>query len=187
MAEQKNITPTRILWVDLEMTGLEPTKDRIIEVAAIITDWDFNELGRYESGVGQNEKEITDLFAANTWASARPEATQELINLSVKSPSEQEVQAQLVAFINQHVPQDEVALLAGNSIHCDRGFIKQWWPQVERRLHYRMLDVSAWKVVMQAKFGMDFPKKETHRALDDIQESIDELRFYLETVRTTKV
>jgi oligoribonuclease len=184
MTDQKKTAPSRILWVDLEMTGLEPTKDRIIEVAAIMTDWDFTELGRYESGVGQNEQEVTSLFAANAWASARPEETKELINLSLKSPSEQEVQAQLLAFIDQHVPQGEVALLAGNSIHCDRGFIKQWWSHIDQRLHYRMLDVSAWKVVMQAKFGMEFAKKETHRALDDIEESISELQYYL---RATKL
>lgn len=183
MTDQKKTTPTTILWVDLEMTGLDPAKDRIVEVAAIMTHWDFTELGRYESGVAQNEQELRALFEANAWAMARPENTNELIELSLASPSEQEVQAQLLAFINQHVPAGEVALLAGNSIHCDRGFIKQWWPQLDQRLHYRMLDVSAWKVVMQAKFGMEFTKKETHRALDDIKESIDELSYYLEAVR----
>jgi oligoribonuclease len=181
VTDQKKTTPTNILWVDLEMTGLDPAKDRIVEVAAIMTDWDFNERGRFESGVGQNEQELRALFNANAWASARPENTNELIELSLSSPSEQDVQTQLLAFVNQYVPEGEVALLAGNSIHCDRGFIKQWWPQLDARLHYRMLDVSAWKVVMQAKYSMEFPKKETHRALDDIQESIDELKFYLET------
>ena len=187
MAEQKNTTPARLLWVDLEMTGLDPTKDRIVEVAAIMTDWDFNELGRFESGVRQNEQELRTLFEANEWAMARPENTNELIELSLASPSEQEVQTQLLAFIAKYVPNGEIVLLAGNSIHCDRGFIKQWWPQVDQRLHYRMLDVSAWKVVMQAKFAMQFPKKETHRALDDIQESIDELKFYLETVHPSGI
>lgn len=182
MAEQKNTTPAHLLWVDLEMTGLDPVKDRIVEVAAIMTDWDFNELGRYESGVAQDEQELRALFAANAWASARPESTKELIDLSLSSPSEAEVQDALANFIGRFAAQDEVVLLAGNSIHCDRSFIKQWWPHIDRRLHYRMLDVSAWKVVMQAKYGMQFPKNETHRALEDIQESISELKYYLETV-----
>lgn len=180
MPDLAHTNPTKLLWIDLEMTGLDPEKDRIVEVAAIITDWDFNELARFESGVGQNVHEITQLFAANAWASARPEDTQELINLSAKSPSEHHVEASLLEMIDAQIMSDEVLLLAGNSIHCDRGFIKKWWPHLESRLHYRMLDVSAWKVVMQGKYRITYTKKETHRALTDIQESIDELKSYLE-------
>ena len=77
----------------------------------------------------------------------------------------------------------EPALLAGNSIHMDRQFIRHWWPNVEKRLHYRMLDVSAWKVVMIGKYGIEYEKLEKHRALDDIRESIDELEFYLTKLR----
>lgn len=182
MAELKNITPSKLLWIDLEMTGLEPTRDRIVEVAAIVTDWDFKELDRLETGVGQDAQEITRLFAANAWASARPAETQELIDLSAKSPSEADVEKQLLALVEKYSP-DEVMLLAGNSIHADRGFIKQWWPNLDKKLHYRMLDVSAWKVVMQGKYGVGYTKKEAHRALDDIRESIEELQFYLEKAK----
>lgn len=179
MPELKNITPSKLLWVDLEMTGLNPQKDRIVEVAAIVTDWDFKELARLETGVGQDVQEITELFAANAWASARPENTKELIDLSADSPAESEVEQQLIELVDKFSP-GEIMLLAGNSIHADRGFIKQWWPNLDKKLHYRMLDVSAWKVVMQGKYGVPYTKKETHRALDDIQESIEELQFYLE-------
>lgn len=179
MADLKKVTPAKLLWVDLEMTGLRPQTDRIVEVAAIVTDWDFKELARLESGVKQDGQEITALFAANDWASARPENTKQLIDLSLGSPAEKEVEDNLLALIDEHVTPGEVMLLAGNSIHQDRAFIRQWWPRLNERLHYRMLDVSAWKVVMQAKYGLEFPKKETHRALDDIIESIDELKFYL--------
>lgn len=182
MTELKNITPSKLLWVDLEMTGLDAQKDRIVEVAAIVTDWDFKELARLETGVGQDVDEITKLFAANAWASARPENTQELIDLSAKSPAEAEVEQQLVALAEKYAP-GEIMLLAGNSIHADRGFIKQWWPQLDKKLHYRMLDVSAWKVVMQGKYNVGYTKKEAHRALDDIQESIEELQFYLEKAK----
>lgn len=180
MTELKNITPQKLLWIDLEMTGLNPAKDRIVEVGAIITDWDFNELDVFESGVGQDKNEVTQLFQANDWAMARPENTQELIKLSLSSPTEQEVEAALVALVNKHFASNEVALLAGNSIHADRGFIRQWWPNLEKRLHYRMLDVSAWKVVMQGKYNLPYQKQEAHRALGDIRESIDELTYYLE-------
>ena len=74
----------------------------------------------------------------------------------------------------------EPAVLSGNSIHNDRGFIRQWWPQLGLKLHYRMLDVSAWKVLMMSKYGVQFEKREVHRAFDDIQASIAELQFYLE-------
>ena len=70
-------------------------------------------------------------------------------------------------------------ILAGNSIHQDRKFIDREWPEVSRKLHYRMLDVSAWKVVFEGKYGKKFLKRETHRALDDIMGSIEELRWYL--------
>ena len=73
-------------------------------------------------------------------------------------------------------------MLAGNSIHQDRRFIDHWWPQLAQRLHYRMLDVSAWKVVMEGKYGKKFAKPEDHRALEDIRGSIMELRYYLQKV-----
>lgn len=179
MADLKHITPTKILWVDLEMTGLNAQKDRIVEVAAIITDWNFTELGSLERGVKQDVAEITQLFVANPWASARPESTQELIEISQKGIPETEVENEILQLVDAHFAPGEPVLLAGNSIHCDRGFITRWWPNLEKRLHYRMLDVSAWKVVMQGKYGVEYTKKEAHRALGDIRESIEELESYL--------
>jgi oligoribonuclease len=182
MTDLKRITPERILWVDLEMTGLNPTKDRILEVAAIVTDWDFNELGTFESGVGHDPAALRLLVDANPWFIDHPDAIDDLLKLSEQSQPEEFVQAKFQEFINKYFKSDEPALLAGNSIHCDRGFIKHWWPEVDKRLHYRMLDVSAWKVVMIGKYGVEYTKLEKHRALDDIRESIDELKYYLEKV-----
>jgi oligoribonuclease len=183
VADLKRATPATILWLDMEMTGLRPAADRIVEVAAIATDWDFTQLGIFESGVRQDEQLLRDLFQQNQWAQGRPEETEELIRLSLDSPSEPEVEAAVVHFVNTYAQEGEVVLLAGNSIHQDRQFIRTWWPELEKRLHYRMLDVSAWKVVMQAKYGLEFSKKETHRALDDTRESIAELQFYLHKMR----
>lgn len=180
MTDLKRITPEKILWIDLEMTGLNPQKDKIVEVAAIITDWNFKELDSLESGVGQDRADLEALFAANPFAVARPQETQALLELSAKSPSQPEVEAQLVALVNKHFPTHVPALLGGNSVHKDREFIRTHWPRLEQQLHYRMLDVSAWKVVMLGKYQLDFPKKESHRALDDIRESIAELKFYLQ-------
>ena len=74
----------------------------------------------------------------------------------------------------------EPAVLAGNSINNDRKFIARYWPKLDLKLHYRMLDVSAWKVFMQGAYGVNFEKREVHRAFDDIQASIAELQHYLE-------
>jgi oligoribonuclease len=182
MADLKRITPERILWVDLEMTGLNPAKDRILEVAAIVTDWDFNELDTFESGVGHDTAALQLLVDANPWHGEHPDNIADLLKLAEQSQPEEFVQAKFEEFINKYFDKDEPALLAGNSIHCDRGFIRHWWPNVDKRLHYRMLDVSAWKVVMIGKYGVEYTKLEKHRALDDIRESIDELKFYLEKV-----
>ena len=81
---------------------------------------------------------------------------------------------------------DEPILLAGNSIHQDRKFIDREWPNLGSLLHYRMLDVSAWKVVFDGKYGKRFAKPEAHRALDDIKGSIMELKYYLTKVRISK-
>ncbi len=179
MADLKRITPEKILWLDLEMTGLNPSKDRILEIAAIVTDWDFTELGRFESGIGHDPAALQLLLDSNEWYDQHPENKQALMKLSAESQPEEFAAAKLEEFINKYFKQDEPALLAGNSIYMDRQFIRQWWPGVEKRLHYRMLDVSAWKVVMIGKYGIEYEKLEMHRAIDDIRESIEELQYYL--------
>lgn len=183
MADLKRITPEKILWLDLEMTGLIPTRDKIVEVAAIVTDWNFTELATFDSGVGNDPEAIRDMLDADPWFAQFPENKKKFIELAANSPALEEVEDRLLELINEHFPHDAPALLGGNSIHMDRQFIRQYWPRLEARLHYRMLDVSAWKVVMIGKFGTEFKKKEAHRALDDVRESIAELQFYLEKVR----
>ena len=182
----KNTVPTRLLWVDLEMTGLEVQHDVILEVAAIITDFEFNTLATYEAIVQQPADVVAERMQKNTWWQSYPENRDAFIaktsDASVAKPSEQ-VEAELIGLLRQYFG-DEPAILAGNSIHNDRNFVKQWWPKLDQKLHYRMLDVSAWKVFMQGRYGMNFEKKDVHRALDDIQASIDELKHYLEWFKT---
>lgn len=175
----KKAVPTKLLWIDLEMTGLDPQQDVILEVAAEITDFDFKTLANYEAIVRQPREIVVDRMQKNTWWADFPENRDEFVQkLDNGKPSEQ-VEAELIQLIEQHFG-SEPALLAGNSIHNDRNFIKKWWPQLDLKLHYRMLDVSAWKMLMQAKYGVQFEKKEVHRAFDDIQASIAELQHYLE-------
>lgn len=175
----KKAIPTKLLWVDLEMTGLDPAKDVILEVAAEITDFNFKTLASYEAIVKQPKEVVVDRMQKNVWWADYPENRDEFVNKLDSGKSSDQVQAELVALVEQHFG-NEPAVLAGNSIHNDRNFIKQWWPELDLKLHYRMLDVSAWKVLMQAKYGVQFEKREIHRAFDDIQASIAELQHYLE-------
>ena len=178
MSDIKHIVSTKLLWVDLEMTGLDPRTDRILEIAAIVTDFEFDELDRFESVVFQPPQILANM---NDWCKTTHTASG-LVDRVAAAANEQHVTGELMQFIQKNFA--EPAVLAGNSIHQDRRFIRQWWPTIESLLHYRMLDVSSFKIVMQGKYKLEFNKKETHRALDDIQESIAELKFYLQTPRT---
>lgn len=171
----KKAVPTKLLWVDLEMTGLDPQNHVIIEVAIEVTDFSFKTLASYEALVNHPESVLQQ---ANEWAWKQHESSGLLDRVRRQGRPEKEVIHEIVGFITAQFA-GEPAVLAGNSIHNDRNFIRHWWPEVEALLHYRMLDVSAWKVFMQAKHGLDFEKKEVHRAFDDIQASIAELQYYL--------
>jgi oligoribonuclease len=175
----KKAIPTKLLWMDLEMTGLDPNEDVILEVAAEVTDFNFKTLANYEAIVSQPKDVVVDRMQKNTWWADYPENRDEFVSKLSNGKSSQQVEDELVSLIEQQFG-NEPALLAGNSIHNDRNFIKKWWPQLDLKLHYRMLDVSAWKVFMQGKYGVQFEKKEIHRAFDDIQASIAELQHYLE-------
>jgi oligoribonuclease len=172
----RSLVPTKLLWVDLEMTGLDVNKHVIIEIAAEVTDMNFKTLASYEALVHQPERKLKHM---NPWAQAQHDASGLTERVRKQGKTERDVVHELVGFIKAQFG-DEPATLAGNSIHNDRNFIRKWWPDVDRLLHYRMLDVSAWKILMQAKYGVKFDKKETHRAFDDIQASIAELQYYLE-------
>lgn len=175
MIIDKNAIPTKLLWIDLEMTGLDSQNDVIIEVAAEVTDFNFKTLASYEAVIHHDD---TVLDRANEWAKAQHAKSGLTERVRTEGRDERDVVHELVGFIQAQFG-DEPAVLAGNSIHNDRNFIRRWWPEVEEVLHYRMLDVSAWKVLMQAKYAVTFEKNEVHRAFDDIQASIAELQHYL--------
>ncbi len=175
----KNGVPTKLLWVDLEMTGLDPTKDVILEVAAEITDFDFKTLASYEARVQQKQEVVAARMQSNIWWKDFPENRDEFLAKLEEGKPLKEVEQELIDLVSQHFG-TELAVLAGNSIYNDRMFLKHWWPTLDLKLHYRMLDVSAWKVLMQGKYGVKYEKKEVHRAFDDIQASIAELQSYLD-------
>ena len=173
MKDLKHDSSTRLLWIDLEMTGLKVKEDRIIEVAAIVTNFDFNELATYESVVHQDEAIVKRM---NVWSKEHHSASGLTAKIP-KAPKEEQVKIELIKFVKNNFK--EPVILAGNSVHTDMKFIAEWWPELKPLLHYRILDVSAYKIIMQNKYHIIYKKKETHRALDDIRESMAELKFYL--------
>lgn len=178
------LTPNRVFWLDLEMTGLSANDDLILEVAAIVTDWDFKEIAYYQGVVKNKAALLKERLALNSsfW-DTNPDSRDGLIKQNVNGKSLVKIEDELLAFINKYSKSDAPVLIGGNSIHIDRRFIVAKWPRFDARLHYRMLDVSAWKVVFEGKFKKKFAKPDAHRALDDIRGSIAELQYYLSRLK----
>ncbi len=151
----------------------------ILEIAAEITDFNFKTLASYEARIKHPRELVAKRIQANNWWQQYPHNRDEFLNKLDEGKELKEVEKELVQLVNDQFG-SELAILAGNSIWNDRLFIRHWWPELDVKLHYRMLDVSSFKIVMQGKFGEVFEKKEVHRAFDDIQASIAELQGYLE-------
>lgn len=181
----KKVKPTKLLWVDLEMTGLDAQEDVILEVAAEITDFEFKTLATYEACIKQPKELVVKRMQANAWWQSYPENRDHFVNELERGKELAVVEQELIALLEEHFG-TEPAILSGNSIYNDRMFIKQWMPALDLKLHYRMLDVSAWKVFMQGRFGKEFRKPEVHRAFEDIQGSIAELQYYLDWFKKEK-
>ena len=173
----------KLLWVDLEMTGLDPKKDRILEVACIATDWDFNEVARMTGICKVPERLMKKRMVGEFWEKNR-ESYEQLIAQNKAGKKSLEVEKDVLSFVEKYFG-DEV-ILAGNSIHQDRRFIRNEWKKLDARLHYRMFDVSAWKVYFENAMKIKFTKRDAHRALDDIEGSIEEISYYLEKVKGSK-
>lgn len=173
----------KLLWIDLEMTGLEPEKDRILEVAAVATGWDLEPMAEFTAVVKVPEALMKKRMVGEFWEK-NSESRDALMAQNANGESTEAVERALLDFIDEWFGKE--VLLAGNSIHQDRKFIDREWPEVSKRLHYRMLDVSAWKVVFEGKYEKKFIKREAHRALDDIRGSIEELKWYLAMLKEQK-
>lgn len=158
------------------MTGLDPVKDRILEVAAVATDMELNDIAHLEAIVKVDDELMKTRMVGEFWDknSASRDALQ-MQNQNGKPVLE--VEKELLRFIDNYFGKE--IYLAGNSIHQDRKFIEREMPELNKRLHYRMLDVSAWKIYFEEGLKRKFTKPENHRALDDINGSIEELKWYL--------
>ena len=166
----------KLLWIDLEMTGLEPEKDKILEVAAIATDMDLNEIATYEAVVKVDDKLIKERMVGEFWERNK-ESYDALVAQNENGRPVKEVERELLEFLDKNFGKE--IYLAGNSIHQDRKFIEREMPELNKCLHYRMLDVSAWKIYFENALDKKFTKRDAHRALDDINGSIEELKWYL--------
>lgn len=182
MGEKKDQPLTHLLWLDLEMTGLDVEKEVIIEVGAIITDLDFHPVAEYETVVKQPQSYLDKMDEWNREHHGKS-------GLLAKIPYGKDphlVEEELGQLIDQHFSKEERVVLAGNSIGQDRLFINKYFTKLAERLHYRMLDVTSWKLIFKNKFQLEPEKQNGHRALDDIKESIEELQFYLQYIQTQK-
>ena len=169
-----------LIWIDLEMTGLDTQQDMIIEIATVVTDAQLNIIAEDPVlAIHQSEEVLNGMDDWNTKQHAKSGLTERVKNSTV---TEREAEQQTIAFLQQHVPKGK-SPMSGNSICQDRRFLARCMPELEAFFHYRNLDVSALKELV-ARWAPDIAKGLTknnnHLALDDIKDSIAELKYYRE-------
>ncbi len=160
------------------MTGLDPIKDRILEAAVIVTDKQLEAVFEWETAVFQTPEVLEGM---NDWCQHH-HAASGLIDRVPDGITEETLDTQLCEIAKKHFKKKNPVVICGNSISQDRKFIDAHLPQFASRLHYRMLDVSSFKIVFREMLGREFKKNNTHRALDDIKESIAELKYYMSSI-----
>ena len=169
-----------LVWVDMEMTGLDPDKDRIIEVAVIVTDPELNVLGAGPVlAIHQADVVLDGMDAWNTGTHGRSGLTERARQSTI---TEADAEATLIGFLKQYVPKGK-SPMCGNSICQDRRFMARGMPKLEAFFHYRNLDVSTLKELARRwkpDLASGFKKHQKHTALADIEESIEELKYYRE-------
>lgn len=176
MAQDQN----HLIWLDMEMTGLFPDRDRIIELAVVITDANLNTVA--ESPVLVVHQPDTVLDAMDDWNKNTHGKSGLIDKVKASTLTEQEAEAQMLAFISQYVPARK-SPMCGNSICQDRRFMARWMPTLEDYFHYRNLDVSTLKELAKRwrpDVAKGVLKKGRHEALADIYESIEEMKHYRE-------
>ena len=169
----------RLIWVDLEMTGLDPEEDRIIEIACIITDGELNILATGPDIVIHQPQTVME--SMGDWCKEHHGKSGLTKAVGESTTSLQEAEDTVLAFVQKHTEKGKHPL-AGNSIHTDKNFLEKYMPKLIEHLHYRMVDVSTVKELCRRWFPFEYSKspekKEQHRALEDIRESIEELKYY---------
>ena len=172
--------PNNLIWIDMEMSGLSPDNDRVLEVAIVITDAQLNVVAE---GPVKLVHQADDVFERmDSWNKSTHKKSGLIDRAKAATQNETEVEAELIAFLAQHLP-ESTSPMCGNSICQDRRFLARHMPKLEAFFHYRNLDVSTlkelakrWKPAIMA----GFTKHGKHEALADIHESIEELKYYRE-------
>jgi len=167
-----------LVWLDLEMTGLNPEKDRILEIATMITDSELNIIA--EGPVMAIYQAPNVLEEMNHWCVDQHGKSGLTLRVQESNFSESFAEKETLEFIKKYVP-PKTSPLCGNTIYQDRRFLLKYMPTLEDYFHYRLLDVSTLKILAQKwapKITEGFTKKSTHLALQDIRDSIEELRYY---------
>ncbi|MBI1870295.1 MAG: oligoribonuclease [Chlamydiae bacterium] len=177
MHQTKN--KTNMVWIDMEMTGLDPEKERIIEIATLITDKDLNLLGEGPNLVIHQDAKVLD--GMDEWNQKHHKKSGLLDQVKNSQMTVKKAERLTLGFIKKFcLPKKSP--LCGNAVHHDRRFLMKYMPSLSHYLHYRHVDVSTLKILIHGWYPQDkkkFPKKsDAHRASDDIRRSIEELRFY---------
>ena len=178
----KQDQPSNLIWIDLEMTGLDTANDQIIELATIVTDWQLNEVAVGPELVIAQSQEVMD--GMDEWNTRQHGGSGLTARVLQSELSMAEAERTTLDFLAQHV-QAGASPMCGNSICQDRRFMARQMPEMERFFHYRNLDVSTMKVLAQnwaPEVAQSFKKDSSHRALDDIRDSIAELAHYRDTL-----
>ena len=184
MLPDSNNPAANLIWLDMEMTGLQPERDRIIEIALLVTDAQLNLLAQSEVWVVHQPREVLD--AMDSWNKGTHAKTGLIERVNASTLTEAQAEARALQFLAQHVPAN-VSPMCGNSICQDRRFLARWMPRLEAYFHYRNLDVSTLKELVRRwkpELLKGFTKEGKHEALADILESIEELKFYRKSVMT---
>ncbi len=183
--ESASITPLRpnefnLVWVDMEMTGLDPDKERIIEVAVVVTDSELNIIGEGPVFAIHQPDEVLD--AMDAWNKGTHGRSGLIERVKASTVTEADAEEALIAFLKKYVPAGK-SPMCGNTICQDRRFMARGMPKLEAFFHYRNLDVSTLKELCKRwkpELAAGFKKHQKHTALADILESIEELRYYRE-------
>ena len=178
-----------LAWMDLEMTGLEPSRDVIVEIATLITDDELNIVAEGPDLVVHQPDDV--LAIMDPFVVEMHKRSGLLPAIKASTVTLEDAGAQTLAFIKQYVPEPRSVPLCGNSIGTDRRFLAAYLPDIENYLHYRSVDVSSVKELVRRWYPQvrsERPRKAgQHRALDDIRESVNELRYYRDKVFLPRV
>ena len=166
-----------LIWIDLEMTGLDPDKEKIIEIATLVTDSDLNILAEGPNLIISQAKEILDSMDEwNQNQHGKSGLIEEVIESNI---TEQAAEIETLDFISKYVV-EKISPMCGNTVSHDRRFLSKYMPRLEAYFNYRHIDVSSFKevAVRWMNEAQVYEKKGSHRALGDIKESVEELKFY---------